>query len=625
MCGIVGFAGLGDEADLRAMTRSLAHRGPDGEGFFVDESARVYLGHRRLAIIDIEGGGQPMWNEEGNICVVFNGEIYNHVELRRELTGCGHRFLTDHSDTEVLVHGYEEWGEALPLRLNGMFAFCVYDKRQARLFLARDRFGKKPLYYHQGAGLFAFSSELRTLCLHGEITPVLEKRSLRKFFSYGFLPAPNTIYRDTFKLPGGWCMSVDVHAGRVEAGSYWRFRVDPVADVPAGAEEEWAGELRRLLSQAVKRRLMSDVPLGIFLSGGIDSSAVLRFAAEHVPARDLQTFSIGFQEPSFDESGYARDMAAVIGSTHHEEVLSIDRARELLPEVLGRLDDPIGDPSILPTCLLSAFARRHVTVALGGDGGDEMFAGYDPFRALGPACAYSRWVPGAFHLLLRRLAGRLPVSTANIGLGFKVRKSLAGLSYPTRLWNPVWMGAVEPQEIEEVFDESSDAEDIYSEAIAVWEGAASEHIVDRSLEFFAVFYLQEEVLMKVDRASMMSSLEVRAPFLDNDLVEFTRRLPRTFKFRNGTGKYLLKKALSGYLPDRILHRKKKGFGIPLTAWLREMPLADEPDAVPGLNPGAVARRWREHIEGKADHRLFLWCWLSLYHHLAASRPRASVR
>jgi asparagine synthase (glutamine-hydrolysing) len=611
MCGIAGFAGLGDEADLAAMTAALAHRGPDGQGLFSDAAAAVHLGHRRLAVIDLAGGAQPMWNAERSLAVIFNGEIYNHQELRAELEHRGHAFRSSHSDTEVLLHGYREWGAALPLRLNGMFAFAVYDRPRRRLFLARDRFGEKPLYYYRRRGLFAFASELGALARHRHFTGGLSLRALQKFFAYGYLPAPNALYDGTAKLPGGSHLTLDLASGEMHVESYWRFRLEPDERLTAADDDRLAEELRHLLSEAVRRRLMSDVPLGVFLSGGIDSASVLAAAAQHRPAAGIGSFTIGFREASFDESPAALATARAIGSRHAEELLDLDLARALVPDVLGRLDEPLGDPSLIPTFLLSRFTRRHVTVALSGDGGDELFAGYDPFRALVPARHYRRLVPRPLHRGIRRLADLMPVSVRNMSWDFKLRRALIGLSHPERLWNPVWMAPVEPDAMADLFHAPLAVEEVYSEAIGLWEEDPAKSLVDRTLEFFTNLYLPDDILMKVDRAAMMNSLESRAVFLDNDLVEFCRRLPAHFKYRNGQRKYLLRRAMAPLLPSAVVERPKKGFGIPTASWLRALPQGAQAAMVPGLNTGWIDEAWRAHRSGVADHRLELWCWLSL--------------
>ncbi|MFZ3323852.1 MAG: asparagine synthase (glutamine-hydrolyzing) [Usitatibacter sp.] len=616
MCGLAGFAGTGDAGALRAMGAALVHRGPDGEGIFIDAPNAVHLVHRRLAVIDLDGGTQPMWNEDGSVCVIFNGEIYNHVALRAELAAMGHAFRTDHSDTEVLVHGYEAWGDELPLRLNGMFAFAIYDRARRRIFIARDRFGKKPLYYWCAPGLFAFASELTAVLRHPAVERRIDRASLAKLFGYGFIPSPRSLYEGVKRLEGGHHLTFDLaRPGTVRIAKYWEFSIEPPRVIPADPEREWGEELRHLLAQAVRRRLMSDVPLGVFLSGGIDSSAVLAYASAADSAHRVQTFSIGFREPSFDESGPARAVARHFGSDHHEELLSIERARALVPVVLGKLDEPFGDPSIVPAYQLCEFARRTVTVALGGDGGDELFAGYDPFKALAPARWYRTLVPASMRGGVRRLADLLPVSDANMSLDFRIKRGLRGAHYPPELWNPAWLGPLEAKDVAELLGEPVALEDLYSEAIQAWESSRATHVVDKTLEFYTRLYLPDDILVKADRASMMNSLEVRSPFLDQDVVDFARRIPHEYKYRHGTTKYILKAALRGVVPDWVLGRRKKGFGIPLTRWLRtwnDDGLVHASELV--RNPAWTAARLAEHKAGSRDNRLALWCLLALEHH-----------
>jgi len=610
MCGIAGFVAPRDQGSrevLERMTRALAHRGPDAEGYQIDAEQGVHLGHRRLSIVDLSGGAQPMSSQDGELTIVFNGEIYNHAELRAELQAKGHSFQTDHSDTEVLLEGYRAWGEGMLDRLNGMFAFALYDIRRSQLFLARDRFGKKPLYWFQREGIFAFASELTAL-LHHPAAPRNESTlALKKYFAYGYIPAPLSAIDGIFKLPGGWCGTLDIATGRWLPKKWWEFRLEPSPlEVTPARCAAWAEELLSVLDGAVKRRLMADVPLGVFLSGGIDSSAVAALAARHLPAGRLRTFSIGFTDPSFDESTYAREAAAFIGCDHQLEILDLERARDLLPGLLARLDEPLGDASILPTWLLSGFTRRHVTVALGGDGGDELFAGYDPFQALQKADLYSRLVPRSLHPAIRLLASRLPVSHANISLDFKIKRTLRGLSYRDELRLPVWMGALEPSEIDRYFGDHTSEEELYSEAIEAWEAAGEQaHSVDRALQFFTRLYLQDGIMAKVDRASMLHSLEARSPFLDLEVIDFARRLPHAVKLREGTTKWILKKALEPVLPASILHRKKKGFGTPIGPWLREGAITPE---IPSDPAGSIVRKaLQSHRSGHSDERLFLWC------------------
>ncbi|MBN2125034.1 MAG: asparagine synthase (glutamine-hydrolyzing) [Deltaproteobacteria bacterium] len=607
MCGICGFIGRGDLEDLRRMNESLAHRGPDGEGLWHDGKTGVYLGHKRLSVIDLEGGAQPMWTWDGRLGVVFNGEIYNHGALREELEKEGHRFLTDHSDTEVLLHGYRQWGQDMVGRLNGMWAFALYDREKGVLFLSRDRFGKKPLFYTLQNGTFAFSSELRSLMRHSALSNATSSRALKKYFAYGYIPAPHSLYERVYKLPGGHNLVLDGMALSFTLRKYWDFVLEPFEDVPPHPEEEWGAELRLLLQRAVERRLISDVPLGVFLSGGIDSSAVTALAARGPGGENLKTFSIGFREASFDESRYARAAADLFRTEHHQKILSMEKARDLLPEIMARLDEPMGDNSLLPTYLLCRETRKHVTVALGGDGGDELFAGYDPFRALKLAKLYSTIVPKPVHQAIAHLVARLPVSHRNMSLDFRLKRTLRGLSYPRKLWNPTWLGPLEPGQLDILFQEPTDLEDVYEEAIRYWEDCPQKDMVDKTLQFYTKLYLQDDILVKVDRASMMHSLEVRAPFLDMELVDFVRRIPHAYKYRNGQTKYLLKKALAPVLSRDILYRAKKGFGAPVGKWFHRG-LLDIParPAAGSFNPLFIRRAGREHILGKHDHRAFLW-------------------
>lgn len=629
MCGLAGFVGFGGRQDLEAMTASVAHRGPDGSGYWHCLQTRVFLGHRRLSIIDLEGGAQPMWDAAEEIGIVYNGEIYNHVELRRELEALGHKFRTSHSDTEVLIHGYRQWRQDLPGRLNGMFAFAIFDRARRQIFLARDRFGEKPLYYYRQPGRLAFASELTALLQHEAIPREIDPRGVQKLFAWGFIPAPTTLYRHCRKLPNGSSLLYSLDGDALDERRYWKFAIEPDRSLGDADAPRLAEELRSLFAQAVKRRLMSDVPLGLFLSGGIDSGAVLAAATHVQPVDRIATFTVGFTEPSFDESRYALDLAAHFKVHNDLEILSLDQARDLLPEVLGRLDEPIGDASILPTYLLSRFTRRKVKVALSGDGGDELFAGYDPFKALTPARIYASLMPKGLHRGLRRLVDLLPVSTSNMSLDFKLRRSLSGLSWPEAYWNPVWLAPADPQAMREIFEAPLSAEELYQEALDAW-GASKGDLVDKTLEFYTNFYLPDDILTKVDRASMMVSLESRAVFLDNDLVDFCRRLPNRFKLRNGTRKWLLKEAMREWLPAATLNRRKKGFGIPLAKWLRQWPGADRSGRAAvngaGLKPQAVEKRWKRHTSGKSDERLLLFAGLAYrYHTERMVRPMGGGR
>jgi asparagine synthase (glutamine-hydrolysing) len=378
------------------------------------------------------------------------------------------------------------------------------------------------------------------------------------------------------------------------------------------SEEDLAAELRTRLTAAVKRRMVADVPVGIFLSGGIDSSTVLACASQGEDADRIKTFSIGFLEKEFDESDVARDVANQFGSDHKEEIFGIDSAKEVANHVLNMLDEPMGDSSILPTYLLSRFARQSVVVALGGDGGDELFAGYAPFRALKTAQLYCDMLPKVVRSFILSQVNRLPASEGYLSLDFKLKRALQGIEYPSSVWNPVWLSPLRADEIAELLNTPIEWDELYADAINAWQSSEADDLIAKSVEFYGRFYLQDGVLTKVDRASMMVGLEVRAPFLDNNVVDFAQRLPSRLKYRGGTTKYLLKKAMKGILPDSLLYRPKKGFGIPLTTWLKSWPI--DPN-ITGFNELLVRKMFEEHKQGAKDHRLFLWNWIVLEHHI----------
>jgi asparagine synthase (glutamine-hydrolysing) len=609
MCGIAGFVGAGEHADVHRMIDVLAHRGPDGEGVWIDQNSRVFFGHRRLSILDIAAGSQPMTTLDEQLVVTFNGEIYNHAELRANLEARGHRFKTDHCDTEVLLYGYREWGPGLLEKLNGMWSFAIYDRAKGEVFLSRDRFGKKPLFYYSDDHSFVFASELTALRLHPAVPENVDPEALQKFFAYGFIPAPWALLARVKKLPAGHWMKVSVQGLRCEIRKYWEFELDPFETIPQHPERTWGEELVQRLDEAVRCRLQADVPVGVFLSGGIDSTAIATLAARHHPS--IETFSIGFEERSFDEREFARLGAETANTRHHEEVLSPERYLNWALATAGKLDEVMGDSSILPTALVSKLAREHVTVALSGDGSDELFAGYDPFRALKPARLYSAVTGGKVNRTIRALAERLPVSHANMSLDFKLKRMLRGLSYTKQYWLPAWMGPLDPQEIGDLFGSKPDPEELYAEAIAAWNHPSAKNDVDRTIQFYVRLYLQDDILVKTDRASMMHRLEARCPFLDINVVDFARRIPASYKLRGGVTKYILKEAVRGLIPDRIIDRPKKGFGIPIGNWFKNGDLNLSSSAVPKeMDWSWVNRRLADHRAGRRDDRAMLWCaWL----------------
>ena len=600
---------------LLGMTRTLRHRGPDDEGFLVreyDDGVAVGLGFRRLSIVDLQSGNQPIGNESGAVQVVFNGEIYNFPTLRRELEERGHRFST-HADTEVIPHLYEELGPPCVERLNGMFAFALWDEARRELLLARDRFGKKPLYYAQVGRSLIFGSELKALLEHPGCPSELDPEGLSRYLALEYVPTPYAIFRGVRKLPGGHVLRW--RDGRVSVDRYWSlsFASGPSADDP-DTDDEYAEELTARLREAVRRRLMSDVPLGAFLSGGIDSSSIVAMMVEAMPSRDVKTFSIGFGERSFDESEHARRVAEHFGTDHHEEVFTPRAMTDVLPSVVDVLDEPFADASILPTYVLSRFTRESVTVALGGDGSDELLAGYPTFPAERVARLYA--IPRLLHeRVVAPLVDRLPVSTANFSADFKLKRFLRGAAAPADVRHAMWLGAFAPAEQAALLDRQP--VDPFAEQRRVFAAAPTRSRLERLIYLYATTYLQDDILVKVDRASMACGLEVRAPFLDVELVEFLGRVPARLKLRRFDTKHLLKRAMAQRLPAGIANRPKKGFGIPVAAWLKSDlrgALQDELSpsrlTAQGLfDVAEVQRLVAEHLAGRRDHRKQLWTLL----------------
>ncbi|MBX6313386.1 MAG: asparagine synthase (glutamine-hydrolyzing) [Isosphaeraceae bacterium] len=615
MCGIAGFVNRdGEAADrgiLERMTATLAHRGPDGDGFYLD--GPVALGHRRLAIIDLDGGAQPMANEDGSVWVTYNGELYNEPELRAGLIAQGHSYRTA-CDTESLVHLYEERGTDFARHLNGMFALALWDRKRRRLILARDRMGQKPLFYAEmpGGGL-VFGSEPKAVLAHPAVGRRLDPQGLARYLFYEYVPAPASIWLGLRKLPRSHVLVWE--GGRITLARYWD-SPRPIAaaadgDFETTAERFW-GELRA----AVGRHRRADVPLGVFLSGGVDSSSVAAALTELEPARGVHTFSIGFEDPSFDESQHARAVARHLGTDHHEQIFSVASVLELLPEVAGWLDEPFGDASILPTHLLSRFARSEVKVVLGGDGADELLAGYPTFAAERAARVFRR-LPGPARQLAGVAVRQLPVDHGNFSFDFKLKQFLRGASEPEPLAHQRWLGSFSGPEIDRLLV-ARDGFDVEAEHLRRADGLApGADPLTRSLWLYQDTYLPEDILTKVDRASMACGLEVRAPFLDTQLVDLMQALPPSYKYGRGQTKRLLKRAAANRLPASILERPKKGFGIPVARWLRG-PLANLLDELLGprrlarqglFRPEEVARRIQEHREGIRDHRKPLWTLL----------------
>ncbi|MDQ3711629.1 MAG: asparagine synthase (glutamine-hydrolyzing) [Acidobacteriota bacterium] len=620
MCGIAGWANLGSskpsqntsEAVLHRMCERMKHRGPDSEGLWLDES--VALGMRRLSIIDLHTGEQPVYNEDKSIVVVMNGELYNFREARADLEKRGHKFETQ-TDTEILPHLYEEYGEAMLEHINGMFVFALWDTRKKKLLLARDRFGEKPLYYGVFDGKLIFASEPKVLLEHPSVEREINTDGLRSFLSFDYVPAPASIYKNIYKLPAAHLLILE--KGEVKTRRYWNLTFHKNGNTPS--VEKAATDLRELLADAVRMRLVSDVPLGILLSGGVDSSTVAAFATQFSTER-VKTFSIGFEEDSFDESKFAREVAAHLGTEHYEDKLSVERAADLISEIGTWLDEPMSDGSLLPTFLLSRFVRKYVTVALGGDGGDEIFAGYPMYFGHKMARVYDQ-IPRILRTgVIEPIVNNLPVSTKNLSFDYKAKRFVAASKYDAVTRHHSWFGSFSIDQQNDLLTKdilAQTSNDIYKGAKDLLKITDAPTEIERMQFLDMNFYMAEDILTKVDRASMAVSLEVRAPFLDPRVAQFAASLPLEYKLKGNKGKYILKKAVEPLLPKSILQRPKKGFGIPIAEWLkgRLNPLMHDLLAPERLkNQGLFDEKFvqkliKEHETSTASHHKQLWTLL----------------
>jgi asparagine synthase (glutamine-hydrolysing) len=610
MCGIAGFLQNGARRSrdvLATMCDRLVHRGPDAYGYLVDDE--VALGHRRLSIIDLSTGDQPMGNEDGTVQVVFNGEIYNYREVRAELEGKGHRFRTQ-SDTEVLVHLYEEVGERMPEFLNGMFAFAIWDSPRKRLFLARDRMGKKPLYYSpEIAGFrFSFASELKALAVMPGFDGREDARSIAEFFELSYVPDPRTIYRGVYKLEPAHSLAVD--RSGIRKRRYW----EPPFRHRSRRLEETIEELRTLAEDAVGRRMISHVPLGAFLSGGVDSSAVVAFMSRRATS-PVRTFSIGFTNKRFDELEYARAIADLYRTEHNEKIVS-PRIHDVLQVLQQHLDEPFGDSSIIPTLYLAEMTRRHVTVALSGDGADEVFGGYRRYRFGVLEERIRRRLPGSFRRSVVAWAGRRYPKLDFMPQVFRAKSLLTNLALDIGDAYYSSMTAFRDGSLDrllspEVRRESAGyrVRDWFREQfVAVRDLSPLEQM--QAIDFQT--YLPGDILVKVDRATMIHSLEARSPWLDYRIVELACQLPPGWKLQGRIGKSIFKNMLSPLLPAGHITRRKMGFAVPLAEWFRtslkgvfESTVLGN-DMAPFIDLGEVRRLWAEHQSLLCNHERRLW-------------------
>lgn len=614
MCGIAGIVGsrgdIVDASSVRRMCQTIVHRGPDDEGIYAHGA--VGLGMRRLSIIDLTGGKQPIHNEDHTVWVVFNGEIYNFPELRRELEGRGHRFYT-HSDTEVIVHLYEELGADCVKKLRGMFAIALYDTKQDALLLARDRLGKKPLHYALHRDRLIFGSEIKTiLAVHPELAEI-DSEGLLQYFYFGYIPDPHTAFERIRKLPAGHLM--EFRQGEVKIRQYWD--LPDYGTHPPVSENECLDELERRLEEAVRIRLISDVPLGALLSGGVDSSIIVALMAR-TSAKRVKTFSIGFRSEQFNESEYARLVAERFGTEHQELVLEPD-LEDTLTYLSGMMEEPFGDSSMLPTYYVCRMARREVTVALSGDGGDELFAGYDRYLVAMERTKFdslSRWLGPIYR---DRIHGLIPAGMYGKNLAWN-----ASLNHRDRYLDGIsFLPALHRERdlfTREFLESAERLPDPQLEWQRLYDEAPARDRLSRLLYLDTKTYLTSDILTKVDRMSMAASLEVRVPLLDHELVEWVTCLPVEWKFRAGTRKHVLKKLAERLgIPPALLHRRKQGFQLPLVEWTRNETRAKfwgvllEPRTLQRgyFRPNAVRALIDEHVSERRNRSGMLWRMLVL--------------
>ena len=617
MCGIVGIVRNDgkpvDEQLLSRMNDAIRHRGPDDDGFYVNGSAGLAM--RRLAIIDLKSGAQPIHNQDRSSWIVFNGEIYNYLELREKLEKLGHTFYTN-SDTEAIVHAYDQYGTDCPKHLRGMFAFAIWNERTQELFLARDRVGKKPLLYAHVNGNLIFGSEFSALLLHPDISRDIQPEALDYYLSFMCIPAPLTAYRAIRKLePGHW---LRWRKGQIELQRYWQPDFTKKLDI---SEEEAGERTVEILRDAVRVRLMSEVPLGAFLSGGIDSSAVVALMSQE-SSEPVKTFSIGFDEQDFSEIHHARRIAQHVGADHHEFIVRPD-ALEVLPTLVEHYGEPYADSSAVPTYYVAKETRKHVTVALNGDGGDESFAGYKRYLAMGLSEKYRRVPSFLRESVIKQTVNRIPTSPLKGSRVKSAKRLLDAVSLPrvdryTR-WVSVFNEETKKPLYSDFFREQTRAADATGLLGEWFKRANGIGILDAMLLTDQMTYLPNDLLVKVDIAAMAVSLEARSPFLDHHVIEFAASLPQNLKLRGLTTKYVLKKALRKLLPNENLNRSKMGFGVPVGHWfrgkmqpfLREVVLSEKASRRGLFKPEGVRQLIELHSHGERDYSQQLWTLLML--------------
>lgn len=608
VCGIVNFD-LGKpivQVEIHKMTELITHRGPDDSGYYIKEN--VGFGFRRLSIIDIHSGHQPLSNEDNSIWIVFNGEIYNHINLREQLIIKGHHFKTK-SDTETIVHLYEEYGSECVKHLRGMFAFALWDDKNKKLFCARDRFGIKPFFYFLDHEKFIFSSEIKSILCQTKSSSTLSIPMLDQYLTFGYSSQEGTIYQNIQKLMPGHTFEIE-RGGRVKINRYWDIHYTPDY---RKTEEEWCKLLNDKLFESVKAHLMSDVPLGAFLSGGVDSSAMVALMSKN-SCSPVKTFSIGFKKEQFNELKYAREVARMYNTEHHEQIVEPESV-SLLPRLVDSYDEPFADSSAIPTYFVSKFAREHVTVVLSGDGGDELFAGYNKYQRMMNMHNYNVLPEGLSKYFWGSLHKILPNSAKGKGATYYLSKPKD--SFPAFL--SIWQQAERKKLFKNELWEDIKQSPAELNRIESFINSGSDDFLFNMQKMDMQRYMVDDVLTKVDRASMQNSLEVRVPILDHEFAELTARIPSELKMKGTIKKYIFKEAMKKHLPESVISHKKQGFSVPLKAWFKEELKEYANDRLLGtkgplydyLEPAYVSKIVNEHNRGMRDFNDKIWSLLFL--------------
>ena len=605
MCGILGSINLDINIDeFNHALDSLNHRGPDDNGI-LDlnlSNKRIIFGHKRLSIIDIKMGKQPMKALNNDIFIVYNGEIYNAPEIRNVLLDKGYKFMSYNSDTEVILNSYLEWGENLVKYFDGMWSFGILDKNKKKIFFSRDKFGEKPFFYYYKNNNFVFSSELIAFNSIPNLDLSLDELGIKKYCAHGFFPSDITPYKFIKKLQPGHNMKLDLTSMFLKKQKYWEYEIKPDFDKN---ENYWKERIYEGIKNSVKSRMISDVPVGVFLSGGLDSSIIANFAKKYND--NLKTFSIEFDEKSFDETVHASEFSQRIQSNHHKTTLNKENSNEELKQFFLKLNEPLSDSSLISFFKLNKFASKKVKVVLGGDSADELFGGYDTLKAIKVANFLNKIKLNKVHPVINFFISKIDSDYANMNLKFKLQRFFRFNYHKISVANPQWLAPLDINEINEIFGKNNNVEEIYSESIDCWDKNENLDLIDRTCEFYCKIFLQQQILVKSDRLSMMNSLELRTPFLSNELVDISMSLPNSFKLKGNNTKYILKKTFEKSLGYNFVNRKKVGLSTPISKYIKngniEFKLHSE---FMKNKKNYIKTKLDEHNNKTSENRIFLW-------------------